>query len=222
MVRICPSILNADHNHLSSEINRVSSDSDLIHLDIMDNIFVPNITFSLDQSRKIVSESSLPVDAHLMVIDPEVQAEEFAKLGCASVTFHKEATKSNSQVSEIIKSVKGVGSRVGVAIKPETKFSEVIDFIDKIDLLLIMTVEPGFGGQSFMAEMMKKVSEARKYMDEAHLQNIWLQVDGGISLETIALAAKAGADTFVAGSAIYKSENPGEMCRKLRQLAMAD
>lgn len=219
MIRICPSILNADHDNLASEMAKVSKDADLIHLDIMDNIFVPNKTFSLDESKEIISQSSLPVDAHLMVINPDVVAPAYAQMGCKSVTFHYEAAESVDSAREIAKSIKEYGSRVGLALKPKTDFSVAIDLIESIDMILVMTVEPGFGGQSFMEEMMGKVSTARRYLDEKHLSKIWLQVDGGISLETISKAAKAGADSFVAGSAVYKSANPGEMCRNLRTAA---
>jgi ribulose-phosphate 3-epimerase len=216
LIRICASILNADHKNLESEISKVSKDADFIHLDVMDNIFVPNSTFSLDQSKSIVLESAIPVDAHLMVINPGVLATAYAEMGCASVTFHYEAVESSASIRDIAKSIKEYGSRAGLALKPKTDFSVVVDLIETIDMILVMTVEPGFGGQSFMADMLEKVSKARQYLDEKHLRNIWLQVDGGISLDTISKAAQAGADCFVAGSAVYKSADPGEMCRNLR------
>ena len=217
MIRICPSILNADRANLTAEISRISKESDLLHLDVMDNIFVPNFTFTLEDSAKIISQSSLPVDAHLMIANPDDQAHLYARAGAKSVTFHYEAS---IKPAETISKISDEGSRVGVALKPGTKFHEISHLLDSVDMVLIMTVEPGFGGQSFMADMMDKVREARKEIDSKHFGKIWLQVDGGISLETITQAVSAGADTFVAGSAVYKSNNPGEMVNSLRALAI--
>ncbi len=214
-IRICPSILNADRSDLRNEIERVAASSDLLHLDVMDNIFVPNFTFSLRESAKIIEESSLPVDAHLMIINPDDVAVRYAEAGAASVTFHLEAS---SYPRATIEAIRSAGSRVSIAIKPETDFSELSDFIADVDMVLIMTVEPGFGGQSFMHEMMPKVAQVRaaiELLDRA----IWLQVDGGVSIETIEIAALAGADTFVAGSAVYKAQSPIQMLDTLRKLA---
>ena len=213
MIRICPSILNADRSNLASEISRISAQSDLLHLDVMDNIFVPNITFDLEQSRKIIAETEIPVDAHLMINDPDRDAHLYAIAGASSVTFHLEASTYPEATSDRIKEA---GARVGIAIKPGTSFSKLAPLLDLVDMVLIMTVEPGFGGQSFMTDMMSKVSEARAEIDAKHFGRIWLQVDGGISLETILQASLAGADTFVAGSAVFKAENPGAMVDLLR------
>ena len=213
MIRICPSILNADRSNIGSEIDRIAKESDLLHLDIMDGIFVPNTTFSLEESEKIVSESPIPVDAHLMIRNPENEIQKFMDFGCSSITFHLEATDMAEKCVDLIKSQE---VRAGIALKPQTGFSSILDLIEKIDMLLIMTVEPGFGGQSFMESMLPKISEARKYLDERHLKKIWLQVDGGISLDTISKAFLAGADTFVAGSAVFRDEDPGSMVDKLR------
>jgi len=218
MIRLCPSILNADHSNLALEIERVANDSDLLHLDVMDNIFVPNQTFSLAESLHIISESTLPVDTHLMIADPDSQAIEYAKGGSFSVTFHLEASENPMGTLEAIKSA---GSRAAIALKPATRFSNVESLLPHLDMLLIMTVEPGFGGQKFMVEMMDKVSEAREQIDRLVGDRPWLQVDGGVSIETIALAAKAGADAFVAGSAVYKAESPAAVLRQLRVLATA-
>lgn len=213
MIRICPSILNADRSNIGSEIDRIAKESDLLHLDIMDGVFVPNTTFSLEESEKIVSESPIPVDAHLMIRNPENEIQKFMDFGCSSITFHLEATDKAEKCVNLIKSQE---VRAGIALKPQTGFSSILDLIEKIDMLLIMTVEPGFGGQSFMESMLPKISEARKYLDERHLKKIWLQVDGGISLDTISKAFLAGADTFVAGSAVFRDEDPGSMVDKLR------
>ena len=216
MIRICPSILNADRENLSSEIARISAQSDLVHLDVMDNIFVPNFTFTFEQSEKIIAECPIPVDSHLMIADPDERAHLYARAGSASVTFHYEASWDPLKT---ISRIKDEGARVGLALKPTTPFHEISSLMEHLDMVLIMTVEPGFGGQSFMHDMMGKVREARKEIDSRFFGKIWLQIDGGVSLETIAEAAEAGADTFVAGSAVFKSENPGLMVDSLRSLA---
>jgi ribulose-phosphate 3-epimerase len=216
LIRICPSILNADRNNLASEIAKVSAQSDLLHLDVMDNIFVPNATFNLEESREIILNSPIPVDVHLMIVNPDSEADRYAAAGSASVTFHLEASQ---MPSETIKKISAAGARVGVALKPNTPFHELAPLMHLIDMVLIMTVEPGFGGQSFMSNMMPKVQEARREIDSKYFGKIWLQVDGGISLDTIIEATSAGADTFVAGSAVFKAPNPAEMIGALRLAA---
>ena len=214
-IRITPSILNADFSHLNEEIAKVANVSNLIHLDIMDNIFVPNFTFDFGRASTIIKECPIPVDSHLMVVEPELAAPAFAEMGSASVTYHAEAARNHR---EIIKDVHHHGARVGIAIKPATEIDEIEHLLAEVDMILIMTVEPGFGGQSFMEDMMKKVRQARKLLGKNE-RGVWLQVDGGISPSTISIAAEAGADTFVAGSAVYKAENPAEMVTLLRNLA---
>lgn len=214
-IRITPSILNADFARLNEEIARVASVSDLIHLDIMDNKFVPNFTFDYNRAAEIIRDCPIPVDSHLMVEEPEVAAPAFAEMGSASVTYHYEAAVKHHR---IISEVHQKGARVGVALKPGTPFDVLGDLIGSIDMVLIMTVEPGFGGQSFITEMLDKVRQARSQLGKNE-RGVWLQVDGGISPSTIASAAQAGADTFVAGSAVYKAENPAEMVTLLRGLA---
>ncbi len=214
-IRICPSILNADHSHLKEEIDRVAT-ADLLHLDVMDNIFVPNKTFSLDECKEIISDSKIPVDSHLMIADPDLSAIKYAEMGSASVTFHFEASKDPLGT---ISQLRSSGVRVGLAIKPKTSFESVAELLAQIDMLLIMTVEPGFGGQSFMVDQLPKIERAGRALLDLGTAAPWLQVDGGISLETIALAAQAGADTFVAGSAIYKAQSPSEMIAALRTAA---
>ena len=215
VVRICPSILNADHAHLNSEIDRVSS-ADLLHLDIMDNIFVPNQTFSFHQTKEIISYSQIPVDTHLMIHNPDELAVDYAASGSASVTFHFEASKSPV---DTINAIKDLGVRAGIAIKPKTALSEVSHLLSYVDMLLVMTVEPGFGGQSFMNDQLSKVKQAHEAILALDGERPWLQVDGGITLETIILAADAGADTFVAGSTIYRANSPQEMITSLRHAA---
>jgi ribulose-phosphate 3-epimerase len=215
-IYINPSILNANLDDLENEISRVASTSDLLHLDIMDNIFVPNFTFNLERAFQIINFSKLPVDAHLMINNPDEIAPLYAENGCTSVTFHFEAV---NDVDNTIKDIRSNGAKVGLAIKPATKFADIEKWIEEIDMLLIMTVEPGFGGQSFMHEQMPKVVQARTFIEKLLKNKPTLQIDGGVSLETIAEAANAGANCFVAGSAVYKSDNPAAMVSSLRSLA---
>ena len=215
-VFIAPSILNANFDDLENEIVKISTTADLLHLDIMDNKFVPNFTFDIKRAFEIISFSKLPVDAHLMITDPDSIAPRYAQTGCNSVTFHLEAA---SNVLQTISDIKSNGAKVGIAIKPATKFSEVEPFIEEIDMLLIMTVEPGFGGQSFMHDQMVKVVAARKRINQIPQPMPLLRIDGGVSLETIAEAAAAGANCFVAGSAVYKSSDPAGMVSQLRNKA---
>ncbi len=215
-ILINPSILNARFDDLANEIAKVSQSADQLHLDIMDKIFVPNFTFDFQRAKEIIEFSDLPVDAHLMIADPDISAPKYAQAGCVSVTFHLEAAKN---IGQTISDVKSNGAKVGVAVKPGTPFSLVEPFIEQIDLLLIMTVEPGFGGQSFMHEQMDKVKTARSRIELIKGGKPLIQVDGGISLETIGEAASAGANCFVAGSAVYKSADPDNMVQLLRKSA---
>ena len=214
-IRITPSILNADFSRLDEEISRISAVSDLLHLDVMDNVFVPNFTFDFEQAVAIIGSSPIPVDAHLMIADVDRLASAYAHAGSASVTIHAEASSS---ISQTLRAIKGEGARAGLALKPGSAISDYTDFVDDVDMFLIMTVEPGFGGQKFMSAMMEKVKQTRIIIGD---RPIWLQVDGGISLETIEIAREAGADTFVAGSAVFNSPDPAEMIMQLRALAEA-
>ena len=212
-VRITPSILNADFAHLDSEIAKIAGTSDLIHLDIMDNVFVPNMTFDFQAATEIIKNCPIPVDSHLMVADVDLIAIQYAEAGSASVTIHVEAA---SDVRGTLKGIKSHGARASIALKPNTPIHEYSEYFDLIDMVLIMTVEPGFGGQKFMEDMMAKVKEARKLIGA---RPIWLQVDGGISLATIDIAREAGADTFVAGSAVFNADDPAAMVEQLRTQA---
>jgi len=212
-VRITPSILNADFAHLDSEIAKIAGASDLIHLDIMDNVFVPNMTFDFQAATDIIKKCPIPVDSHLMVADVDLIAIQYAEAGSASVTIHVEAA---SDVRGTLKGIKSHGARASIALKPNTPIHEYSEYFDLIDMVLIMTVEPGFGGQKFMENMMAKVKEARKLIGA---RPIWLQVDGGISLATIDIAREAGADTFVAGSAVFNADDPAAMVEQLRTQA---
>ena len=215
-VHINPSILNANFDDLENEIQKITSVSDALHLDVMDNQFVPNFTFDIARAFEIINFSKLPVDAHLMICDPDSIAPKYAEQGTNSVTFHFEAA---NHVASTISNIRSNGAKVGLAIKPATSFQEIEEFMADIDMLLIMTVEPGFGGQSFMHDQMVKVRTARAHIENMKKEKPLLQIDGGVSLDTIAEAALAGANCFVAGSAVYKSADPAKMVDELRQLA---
>lgn len=212
-VRITPSILNADRDNLSGEIRKIADVSDFIHLDVMDNVFVPNFTFDFDAAKEIISKCPIPVDSHLMVDQVDEIAISYAEAGSASVTIHVEAVRD---LRATVRGIRKVGARASIAFKPGTKIDDYAEFLDEVDMFLIMTVEPGFGGQSFIEEMLPKIRAARALIGD---RPIWLQVDGGISLETIERATAAGADTFVAGSAVFNSDNPEMMVRALREKA---
>ena len=175
-LRITPSILNADHANLSSEIAKIAVDSDLVHLDIMDNLFVPNLTWDFAAAEKIITDCPIPVDAHLMINDVDRIALDYAHAGAGSVTIHIEAAKTPVQT---FKNLRKIGARAGMALKPGTDIDGYEDLLNEIDMLLIMTVEPGFGGQKFMADMMDKVRRSKTLIGD---RPIWIQVDGWVSM----------------------------------------
>ena len=212
-IRITPSILNADFSRLNEEIDRIAGVSDLLHLDVMDDVFVPNFTFDFEAASKIIKDSSLPVDAHLMVANVDQIAVQYAEIGCASVTIHAEATKN---IPATLKNIRAAGSRSSLGIKPNTSIEDYRDCVDLVDMFLIMTVEPGFGGQKFMENMMDKVKRTRELIGD---RDIWLQVDGGVSMQTIEIALAAGADTFVVGSAVFNAADPAQMVVDIREFA---
>lgn len=191
--------------------------ADWIHVDVMDNHFVPNLTLGLPVVESLVKTVTTPIDCHLMIADPDRWAPGYAEVGAGSVTFHIEAAKSPKQIAS---DIRAQGARVGIALKPGTALEEYVDLLPHIDMLLIMTVEPGFGGQSFMADQMSKVRMARELIKAGDL-SVWIQVDGGVSAATIQECADAGADTFVAGSAVYQSADPASVVSTLRELATA-
>lgn len=214
-ILISPSVLNADLSRLSDEVARVASAADLIHLDVMDNHFVPNLTFGLPVVESLLRSCALPADCHLMIADPDRWAPGYAEAGASSVTFHIEAA---ADPRALCRNLRAAGARAGVAVKPGTEVSVLADLMPELDMILVMTVEPGFGGQSFMVDMLPKVQQARR-MAEAVGTDVWVQVDGGVDENTIALCAEAGADVFVAGSAVYRADDPADMVRRLRGLA---
>jgi ribulose-phosphate 3-epimerase len=214
-LRISPSILSADFGHLVDECQNVAPNADWLHVDIMDNHFVPNLTFGLPVVNALIGKVSTPIDCHLMISDADRWAPGYAEAGAKSVTFHVEAAKNPKQVASDIRKA---GARACMAIKPGTKLEDYEDLFAHLDMVLIMTVEPGFGGQSFMADQLPKVKRAREAIKNLDL-DIWLQVDGGVSASTIEACAQAGADTFVAGSAVYNTSDPKAAIDNLRNLA---
>lgn len=214
--RINPSILAADFVNMQADLARIAT-ADFAHVDVMDNHFVPNLTFGPQMVARIQETSPVPLDVHLMIDDPDRWAPEYAELGAASVTFHLEAAV---EPVALARRLREIGARAGIAIKPGTSGEALYEILDEFDQILVMTVEPGFGGQSFMPETMPKlqalVAEARR-----RGSNAWFEVDGGISDDTIALAAAAGADTFVAGSAVYGADSVEAAIAGLRERARA-
>jgi len=216
-LRISPSILSSDFGHLVDECERVGTTADWIHVDVMDNHFVPNLTLGLPIVESLIGKISLPIDCHLMISDADRWAPGYAEAGAQSVTFHVEAAANPLQVA---KDIRAQGARAGLALKPGTSLDDYVDLLPHLDMILIMTVEPGFGGQSFMADQMSKVRKARELIKAGDL-DVWIQVDGGVSAATIQECADAGADTFVAGSAVYQSADPAKVVSTLRELAAA-
>jgi len=214
MGRIAPSILSADFANLEAELASIST-ADLVHVDIMDGHFVPNMTFGLPVVKRISQVSEVPLDVHLMIENPDLWAEQYAEFA-KSVTFHFEATATPSAV---IESIKHAGAAAAMAIKPGTTFSEVEHLCSSIEMLLVMTVEPGFGGQSLIADTVKKVTQARAFAD-SHGLNLFIQVDGGVTATNIRELANAGADTFVAGTAVFEASDRNKRIGELRALTI--
>jgi len=212
--RINPSILSADFVNMQRDLERISG-ADLVHVDVMDNHFVPNLTFGPQMVERVQATSPLPLDVHLMISDADRWAPGYAEIGAASVTFHLEAAR---EPVALARRLRQIGARAGVAVKPDTPVEGMFEHLDEFDQILVMTVEPGFGGQSFRADMMPKL-RALKNEAARRGSEVWLQVDGGISLDTIAQAAEAGADTFVAGSAVFGAADIDQRIGQLRALA---
>lgn len=213
-IQIHPSILSADFARLAEEIARVKN-SDAIHVDVMDNHFVPNLTMGAPVVKAIRAATDKPLDIHLMIEDADRWAPDYADLGAESVTFHVEAARAPIRLA---RELRARGSKASMALKPATPIEPYMDMLTELDMVLLMTVEPGFGGQSFLDVVLPKIQRARKAIEDAGVP-IALQVDGGVAPDTIERAAEAGADVFVAGSAVYSAEDPAKAIDELRNLA---
>jgi len=213
-MRINPSILSADFVNFERDFNSIAN-CDLIHVDVMDNHFVPNLTFGLPMVERMQQITPKPLDVHLMISNVDKWAVGYAEAGAYSVTFHAEATDNPVAVA---RSLRAAGARAGVAVKPGTDVESILDDLREFDQVLVMTVEPGFGGQALIEDCLAKVSKARRRIDAEKL-DVWLQVDGGVTESNIARIAELGADTFVTGSAVFKAPNRSAQIDELRELA---
>lgn len=214
-VRINPSILSADFVNMERDLNAIST-ADFVHVDVMDNHFVPNLTFGPQMVERIQAVSPIPLDVHLMIENVDRWAPAYAEMGAFSVTFHAEATQNPI---ELARKLRGLGARAGIALKPGTAVEPFLELLVEFDQVLVMTVEPGFGGQKFIESVMPKLTMLREARNKSGL-DVWLQVDGGITAQTIEIAAHHGADTFVAGSSVYGADNIPSAISTLRANAL--
>ena len=213
MIKIAPSILSADFANLERDIGRIST-ADYVHVDVMDGLFVPNISIGIPVVQAIRPTTQLPLDVHLMIVQPVRYVEQFCDAGADIVTVHVESD-SEENIHAAIDKIHAKGKKAGIVVKPKTPAEAVLPFLEKVDMILVMTVEPGFGGQSFMADMMPKVAQIRKYIDEMN-PACELEVDGGVAPDTCRTCIEAGANVLVAGSAVYKAADIPARIAELR------
>ena len=216
-VQISPSILSADFTDLAGEVARIAPAADWVHVDVMDNHFVPNLTIGQPVVERLAQVSTLPLDCHLMISEVDRWAPGYAEAGARSVTFHVEASGAPIRLA---RELRRLGVRAGMALKPATPVEPYADLLPELDMLLVMTVEPGFGGQKFLDVVLPKIRRARELIKGRDL-DLWLQVDGGVAADTIERCADAGADVFVAGSAVYSADDPAKAVEALRAQATA-
>jgi ribulose-phosphate 3-epimerase len=212
---IAPSILAADFAHLADEVHAVEAEADWVHVDVMDNHFVPNLTIGLPVVQSLRRATTIPLDVHLMITDPDRWAPGYAEAGAYNVTFHAEACENPVKLAKTLRSA---GSKAGLAIDRDTPVEPYLELLPFVDVLLIMTIKAGFGGQTFIPDMMQKVRDVRRRATVKNLE-VRIEVDGGVGADTIEQAAEAGADAFVAGTAVYGADDPAEAVRQLRALA---
>ncbi|MFF0263997.1 ribulose-phosphate 3-epimerase [Kribbella sp. NPDC004536] len=213
-IQIAPSILSADFARLADEAAAVSN-ADWLHVDVMDNHFVPNLTLGMPVVESLAKSTDLPLDCHLMIEDPDRWAPGYVEAGASSVTFHIEACRAPIRTA---REIRAKGARAAMALRPATPIEPYEDLLGELDMILIMTVEPGFGGQKFLDVCLPKIRRTRELLDK-HGLDLWIEIDGGVSVETIERCADAGADVFVAGSAVYAADDPNAMVEELRGLA---
>jgi ribulose-phosphate 3-epimerase len=213
-IQIAPSILTADFARLAEEAAAVSN-ADWLHVDVMDNHFVPNLTLGMPVVESLAKATDTPLDCHLMIEDPDRWAPGYVEAGASSVTFHVEACRAPIRTA---REIRAKGARAAMALRPATPIEPYEDILPELDMILIMTVEPGFGGQKFLDVCVPKIRRTRELLDK-HGLDLWIEIDGGVSVDTIERCAEAGADVFVAGSAVYAADNPNAMIDNLRSLA---
>jgi ribulose-phosphate 3-epimerase len=214
--QIYPSLLAADFGRITQAALSVAGHADWLHVDVMDYHFVPNLAFAPDTVTALRAVTTTPLDCHLMIADPDRWASGYAERGAANVTIHAEAV---TDLARTTGAIRAAGARAGLGVKPATSVERYIDDLHRFDLLLLMTIEPGFGGQRFMDELLPKIAAARRLLDDRGL-DLWLQIDGGVNADTIERAAAAGVDVFVAGTAVYGADDPAAAVESLRAQAV--